>query len=67
MCDDYVPNPELTKDTNAILKQLACNETRRQLGHCIVWSPTSGWNVPGVGAARALPGHHAAGSNLDPE
>ena len=36
MGDTYVPNPTLSTDANAILKEMRCIETRRQIGHCIV-------------------------------
>ena len=46
MCDTYRPNPELSKDANAILKQMHCACNVRQLGHCVVYHPQYGWNVP---------------------
>lgn len=48
MCDTYVERPELSRDANAILKQLDCDRNNEQLGHCVVWHPERGWNVAGL-------------------
>lgn len=47
MCH-YEYNPELSKDTNAVMKRLQCMEIRRQIGHCIVYDKNGNCNVPGI-------------------
>jgi len=48
MCDTYTPDPTLSRDANAILKEMRCIETRRQLGHCIVFDKDGSCNVAGI-------------------
>ena len=48
MCMDYRDDPELSRDANAILRQMHCNETLSRLGHHVVYDETRGWNVPGM-------------------
>ena len=47
MCDTYRDDPTLSRDANAILRQMDCLENRRQLGHCVVWVHGRG-NVAGI-------------------
>ena len=46
MCDSYRDDPNVSHDTNVILRTLHCQENRRQLGHCVTRGPNGRWNVP---------------------
>lgn len=48
MCDTYVNDKTVSRDTNMILKTLQCIETRKQLGHCVVFDKEGHCNVPGM-------------------